>query len=146
MNSKILKFLFWNQVCIMTQQFPELSFHADWNYFLFSSWNLGKFGQSFYKLSSRNIITLYLGLSSRKDSTFLHRYLRRYLAYSCNTHLPVRLLCQCVLCGGACSPHLPNVSSHYRVVVKAFASSQCRPGSFPGRSRSWYGPNDPPKL
>ena len=30
-------------------------------------------------------------------------------------------------CGGACSPHVPEVSRHYRVVVKAFAFVQCGP-------------------
>ena len=49
-------------------------------------------------------------------------------------------------CGGACSPHMPEVSRHYRVMVKAFASGQCGPGSFPGRSRSWSDPNNPPKC
>ena len=34
-----------------------------------------------------------------------------------------------VRCGGACSPRLPEVSPHYRVVVKAFASGHCGPGS-----------------
>ena len=33
-----------------------------------------------------------------------------------------------VYCGGACSPHLLEVSRHYRVVVQAFASGQCGPG------------------
>ena len=50
----------------------------------------------------------------------------------------------CVPCGGACSPHLPEASRHYSVVVKAFASGQCRPDSIPGRSRSWSDPNNPP--
>ena len=50
-----------------------------------------------------------------------------------------------IYCGGACSPHLLEVSCHYRVVVKAFASGQCGPGSIPGRSRSWRDPNNPPK-
>ena len=30
-------------------------------------------------------------------------------------------------CGGACSPHMPEVSRYYRVVIKAFASGQCGP-------------------
>ena len=40
-------------------------------------------------------------------------------------------------CGGAFTPHLPEVSPYYRVVVKSFASGQCSPGSIPGRCRSW---------
>ena len=47
-------------------------------------------------------------------------------------------------CGGVCSPHLLEVSCHYRVVVKAFASGQWGPGSIPGRSRSCSDPNNPP--
>ena len=35
-------------------------------------------------------------------------------------------------CGGACTPHLPEVSCHYRVVA-----GQCGPGSIPGQCRSW---------
>ena len=49
-------------------------------------------------------------------------------------------------CGGACSLHVLEVSRHYRVVVKAFASGQCGPGSIPGRSRSWSVPNNPPNY
>ena len=43
-------------------------------------------------------------------------------------------------CGGACTPHLPEVSRHYGEVVKCFASGQCGPGSIPGwcRSCSWH--------
>ena len=48
-------------------------------------------------------------------------------------------------CGGACSPHLPEVSCHFRVVVKAFASGQCGPGSILGRSWRWSDFNNPPK-
>ena len=48
-------------------------------------------------------------------------------------------------CGGACSPHLPEVSRHNRVVVKAFASGQCGHGLIPGWSISWSDPNNPPK-
>ena len=40
-------------------------------------------------------------------------------------------------CGDACSPHLPEVSRHYGVVVKCFASGQCSPGWIPDQSRSW---------
>ena len=47
-------------------------------------------------------------------------------------------------CGGACTPHLPEVSCHYRVVVKSFASGQCGPGSIPGRFRSWSDAYSPP--
>ena len=39
---------------------------------------------------------------------------------------------------------MPEVSRHYWVVVKAFASGQCGPGSIPGRSRRWRDPNYPP--
>ena len=49
-------------------------------------------------------------------------------------------------CGGAFSPHLPAVSRHYRVVVEAFASGQCGPGSIPGRSRNWSDSNNIPKY
>ena len=41
-----------------------------------------------------------------------------------------------VSCGDACSPHLPEVSRHYRVVVKCFASGQHAAGLIPG-ARSW---------
>ena len=40
-------------------------------------------------------------------------------------------------CRGACTPHLLEVSCHYGVVVKCFASGQCGPGLFPGQRRSW---------
>ena len=39
--------------------------------------------------------------------------------------------------GLACTPHLWEVSHHYGVVVKCFASGQCGPGLIPGRCRSW---------
>ena len=42
-----------------------------------------------------------------------------------------------IACAGACTPHLPEVSLHYGVVVKCFASGQCGPGTIPGRFRSW---------
>ena len=41
---------------------------------------------------------------------------------------------------------MSEVSCHYRIVVKAFASGQCGPSSIPGRSRSWSDPNNPPKF
>ena len=41
---------------------------------------------------------------------------------------------------------MPEVSCHYRVVVKSFASGQCGPGTIPGRCRSWSDPNISPKT
>ena len=40
-------------------------------------------------------------------------------------------------CGGACIPHFLEVSRHYGVVVKCFASGQCDPSLMPGQCRSW---------
>ena len=46
-------------------------------------------------------------------------------------------------CGGACSPHVPEVSRHYRVVVKAFASGQCGPGAEVGVTLTILQSGDP---